>query len=305
MQKLLALIVFATLSVSTQVSAVDFPEGASPFFFNSPTAYSSQYFDTILQAYNLQLDPAAAIPFTYAKVSDGKATLNAVPTAYEPQLYHTIFSAYGLELTVANAKEKLKIGSYAKVVNDSVVFGGSPMAYGGKEWANILSAYSLAHSQETVTPAPAKQTTTPVVVGDDDGDGVPNDRDACPDTPKYAAVDERGCWALDSAVLFDFDKAVIKKEFYSLLDNTKAAFDNAPKMKVQIEGHADSTGPEAYNQNLSERRAKAVVKYLVEKVGIAADRLSAIGFGELKPAFTNDTKEGQAKNRRVEFTPAK
>ncbi|MEE4242987.1 MAG: hypothetical protein V2I36_16110, partial [Desulfopila sp.] len=95
MRKLLALIVFIMLSISTQASAIDFPEGASPFFFNSPTAYSSQYFDKILQAYNLQLDPSAEIPFTYAKVSDGNVKLNAVSRAYEPKQYHAIFSAYG------------------------------------------------------------------------------------------------------------------------------------------------------------------------------------------------------------------
>ena len=299
MRKLITFIIFAALFAGTQVSAIDFPQGASPYFFDSPTAYSSQYFDKILQAYTLQLDPTAAIPFTYAKVKDGKAQLNADPTAYDPKLYHAIFTAYGLELTVQNAKEILKISSYAKVVGDKIVFGDSPMAYGSEEWANILSAYSLPMKQ-VEAPAPA-----PMAIGDDDGDGVPNDRDDCPDTPKYAAVDERGCWALKSAVLFDFDKAVIKKEYYSLLDDTRKAFDNAPMMKVVVEGHADSTGPEKYNQNLSERRAKAIVKYLIDKVGIAADRLSAVGYGEMKPAYPNDTKENRSKNRRVEFTPAK
>jgi OOP family OmpA-OmpF porin len=74
-------------------------------------------------------------------------------------------------------------------------------------------------------------------------------------------------------------------------------------MKVMIEGHADSTGPEAYNQKLSERRANAVMGYLVNSVGISKDRLTAVGYGESRPAYPNDTPENQAKNRRVEFTP--
>jgi OOP family OmpA-OmpF porin len=75
-------------------------------------------------------------------------------------------------------------------------------------------------------------------------------------------------------------------------------------MSVAIEGHADSTGPDAYNQKLSERRAKAVMAYLVNTVGIDPSRLTAVGYGESRPAYPNDTPENQAKNRRVEFTPA-
>jgi len=105
------------------------------------------------------------------------------------------------------------------------------------------------------------------------------------------------------ALLFDFDSAVIKEEIYPVLNYTKEAFDAYPNMKVQVDGHTDSSGPEAYNQKLSERRAEAVMNYLVNTVGIAQDRLTAVGYGESRPAYANNTEERMAKNRRVEFTP--
>ena len=69
---------------------------------------------------------------------------------------------------------------------------------------------------------------------------------------------------------------------------------------LEIIGHTDSTGPEAYNQGLSERRAKSVQDYLVSK-GIRASRLTAKGYGESMPVASNDTEAGRAENRRVEL----
>ena len=75
-------------------------------------------------------------------------------------------------------------------------------------------------------------------------------------------------------------------------------------MKVEIDGHTDNTGSAAYNMNLSERRAKSVMKYFVDK-GVEAGQLTTKGFGFTKLAASNDTKEGRTKNRRVELTPVK
>lgn len=299
MRKFMVLLFFCILFAGGSASAIDFPQGNKPGFNESPTAYSSQFFDRIMQAYGLSFVKESTVPASYAKVSGDQASFNATPIAYDPASYHAILTGYGLQLTVDDAANKLKVPSYATVQGDKIMFGSSTaIAYGGTEWTNILDAYSLPEPPAAPEPSAVTQ------VADDDGDGVPNDRDACPDTPRYAAVDERGCWALSAAVLFDFDKAVIRNEYRHLLDDTKKVYDSAPQMRVQVEGHADSTGPERYNQGLSERRAKAVVKYLIEKVGIAPERLTAVGFGEAKPAYTNDTKDGRAKNRRVEFTPA-
>jgi OOP family OmpA-OmpF porin len=73
-------------------------------------------------------------------------------------------------------------------------------------------------------------------------------------------------------------------------------------VRVRVEGHTDATGPEDYNQTLSERRANSVRKILVEN-GVSASRLDAVGFGESRPIASNDTREGRALNRRVELVP--
>lgn len=103
-----------------------------------------------------------------------------------------------------------------------------------------------------------------------------------------------------SAIRFDFDKAVIRPEFYPLLDEGIERLKKHPERKVEIEGHTCSIGPAEYNMGLSIRRAQSVKDYLVEK-GISADRLSIKGYGLTKPAADNKTLEGRRINRRVEF----
>jgi OOP family OmpA-OmpF porin len=139
---------------------------------------------------------------------------------------------------------------------------------------------------------------------DSDGDGVTDDLDRCPNTPKGATVDARGCWTYAAVVLYDLNSAEIKSEAFPMLDEAVLILNENPTMKVEIDGHTDNTGSAAYNMNLSERRAKSVMKYFVDK-GVEAGQLNTKGFGFTKPAASNDTKEGRAKNRRVELTPVK
>lgn len=103
-----------------------------------------------------------------------------------------------------------------------------------------------------------------------------------------------------SDVLFDFDKAVIKSDFVPELDRWVEYFKNNPLVTADIYGHADSTGPTSYNQKLSERRAEAVIQYIVDR-GVKRERFTAKGYGETQPAAPNDTREGRQKNRRVEL----
>jgi OOP family OmpA-OmpF porin len=146
-------------------------------------------------------------------------------------------------------------------------------------------------------PAPVEK----VVILDSDGDGVPDNLDKCPGTPKGAKVNADGCWVIAN-VLFDFDKSNIKPQFSHLLDEVAVVFQNNPGLRAQIEGHTDSIGTEAYNLKLSMRRANAVIDYLVRK-GVGKHRLSAEGFGFSQPIATNETAEGRALNRRVQIVP--
>src|SRR5205814_2017578 len=90
-------------------------------------------------------------------------------------------------------------------------------------------------------------------------------------------------------------------KYYPILDEVAATLKKNPKIqKVRIEGYADATGPDAFNDRISQERAAEVVSYLISR-GIAADRLDAVGYGPGKPSSDNDTENGRAKNRRVIF----
>jgi len=89
-----------------------------------------------------------------------------------------------------------------------------------------------------------------------------------------------------------------------ILDNVVAVLKKLSDLNIEIQGHTDSDGSEIYNQNLSEKRAVSVKKYLVSS-GISKTRLSTVGVGESMPVAENNTAEGKAKNRRIEFIPMK
>jgi OOP family OmpA-OmpF porin len=101
-------------------------------------------------------------------------------------------------------------------------------------------------------------------------------------------------------VLFDFDKSTIKPEAAAILDRLVVFMNENKDKRVNLSGHTDSIGTDAYNQKLSERRAASVKNYLTKK-GVDTSRISSQGFGETKPIADNKTKEGRAKNRRVEI----
>ena len=101
-------------------------------------------------------------------------------------------------------------------------------------------------------------------------------------------------------LLFGFDKSAITDEMIPVLEQVKMILDEEPDTKFVLSGHTDSTGPEAYNQGLSERRAASVKNWLVSN-GVAASKLEAKGYGETQAKYDNSTKEGRKLNRRVEM----
>jgi len=109
---------------------------------------------------------------------------------------------------------------------------------------------------------------------------------------------EKGRATID--VQFDTNKAVVKKKYHDEIAKFADVINRHPELKVVIEGHTDNVGGKAFNQRLSEKRAKSVVKYMVDKFKVDKDRLSAKGYGLTKPIASNKTKDGRQKNRRVE-----
>ena len=140
---------------------------------------------------------------------------------------------------------------------------------------------------------------------DSDGDGVPDFLDKCPGTPAGAPVDSDGCeidhTIVVSTVNFAFDSAALDAEARSILDAHLPQLTGSTSLiSITVNGHTDSTGPEGYNQQLSERRAQSVANYLVNQ-GVDASKLSVVGHGESQPIASNATSQGRAENRRVEL----
>lgn len=152
------------------------------------------------------------------------------------------------------------------------------------------------------TPAPAAAPAAP----DADGDGVPDSRDACPDTPRNYAVDDRGCpipveevARVDLKVNFDFDRSEVKSEFLPEIKRVADFMIQYPDVVIELEGHTDSAGTEEYNQALSQRRTAAVRDVMINTYRVQATRVTATGYGESRPAASNDAAAGRAENRRV------
>ena len=142
---------------------------------------------------------------------------------------------------------------------------------------------------------------------DSDGDGVPDYLDKCPGTPAGAKVDSDGCEIIGDITInvtadhFAFDSAELKPAMMSELDDVATRVrDSKGDERLMIVGHTDSTGPEAYNLGLSERRADAAAAYLMQQ-GVASDRITTSGRGESDPIADNSTREGRSMNRRVEI----
>jgi OOP family OmpA-OmpF porin len=158
---------------------------------------------------------------------------------------------------------------------------------------------------------------------DTDGDGVYDYLDKCPGTPAGVKVDQDGCpppvvqkivpqaaSAMETAIVekgrvtlnveFDTAKATIRKSSQEEIAKLAAVLKKYPDLKILIEGHTDNVGNAKYNEKLSQQRADAIRKNLVDQYGIVASRLNTKGYGLTKPIASNATKEGRQKNRRVE-----
>ncbi|ACY17302.1 OmpA/MotB domain protein [Haliangium ochraceum DSM 14365] len=146
---------------------------------------------------------------------------------------------------------------------------------------------------------------------DRDGDTIVDRLDNCPD--EAGPVENQGCvkeqlvQITDNQIIildrvyFETDKARIRSRSFALLNNVVQVLEAHPEIaNVRIEGHTDDRGSDAYNLDLSDRRAASVVSFLIE-AGVDPVRLQSVGYGETRPVRENGSREGRAANRRVEF----
>lgn len=143
---------------------------------------------------------------------------------------------------------------------------------------------------------------------DSDGDGVPDYQDQCPNTPARAKVDENGCQVVLTSDLretlyieFELGRAEVRATSMDEVNKIANMMYEYPSARLLIEGHSDSSGARAFNLSLSEQRADAVKRILVQRHEIDESRIETVGYGPDKPIANNDTAEGRAQNRRVEI----
>jgi outer membrane protein OmpA-like peptidoglycan-associated protein len=142
-----------------------------------------------------------------------------------------------------------------------------------------------------------------------DGDGVNDEEDKCPDQP--GSKENNGCPIIpkeipvkikyeSTSVKFNSSSNKLTNDSRQSLNDIASIMQGNPQLHLTISGYTDSTGRPAHNLSLSRQRAEVVKSYLVGK-GITADRITTIGYGQLRPVADNNTEEGKALNRRVEF----
>ncbi|MEY4589486.1 MAG: OmpA domain protein [Pseudomonadota bacterium] len=174
--------------------------------------------------------------------------------------------------------------------------------------AALSVGFGFALGHKAAAPA-APVAAAPVAAAplDSDNDGVTDDLDKCPGTAAKLKVDAVGCPIIlkenvnvSLQVLFDTNSDVVKPEFDSEVKKVADFLEQYQGTTAEIEGHTDSRGSNALNKTLSQKRADAIVKVLVEKFGVSAARLKAVGYGEEQLIVKNDkTAAEQAQNRRV------
>ncbi|RUO64867.1 OmpA family protein [Idiomarina ramblicola] len=158
-------------------------------------------------------------------------------------------------------------------------------------------------------PAPQPEPQPEPKQVDSDGDGVVDSKDQCANTPKNYSVDENGCILYENETIteellveFDLNSSNIRSGERSDIQDMAEFMKEHPQLDITIHGHTDSTGEAEYNQWLSERRAEAVANALVEKHGIARNRVDFKGHGESQPKVRENSAADRQDNRRIEAT---
>jgi len=137
---------------------------------------------------------------------------------------------------------------------------------------------------------------------DSDHDGVIDSLDKCPGTPAGVAVDAQGCPLKGSVTLegvtFELNSATLAASSQRVLDDVADGLRKHPRLRVELQGHTDSSGSDQYNMRLSQKRAESVKNYLLQQ-GVPSTQLISKGYGESQPIADNTSAEGRAHNRRV------
>jgi outer membrane protein OmpA-like peptidoglycan-associated protein len=218
--------------------------------------------------------------------------------------------AVGLSFPVGEARSYW-LGPFVRYFQ---IVQGNRTGFDNRDARTIVFGVSLEtgtrFTRSSFTDEPPAVAAVQATRPDRDGDGVPDDVDACPDMRGPAS--NMGCPIYEKIVVkpdklelkekiqFAWDQAVIERVSYPALDEVAKALQDNQGFRVAIEGHASSEGADDHNQSLSSRRAEAVLEYLANR-GVSRDRLVSKGFSSSRPTESNVTQSGREANRRVEF----
>ena len=240
--------------------------------------------------------------------NDFKETIGTLETGFQTMLHPHFLLDVGARPYYSFRTERWDAEVYAGL---NFIIGGSSEKEEPAPVENVVSdsdgdGVPDERDQCANTPAGAQVDATGCEL-DDDNDSIVNSMDECPNTPAGALVDDKGCQKyLDKDVKetlyveFGHDKAEVRQTSYPSLENLAEGMRQYPSANLVLEGHTDSTGSAAYNKKLSQQRADAVKTVLVDHYNVSADRITTVGYGEEKPIADNKTSEGRAENRRVE-----
>lgn len=267
------------------------------------TAQLTKQLETAKASLETELAAKAAMQQTLAEAISTRERLLAQMDSLNTRLASSVSPEQVAEQTQAAQGE---LQQQLLACNERLVAAKAAIA------ANTTVASTQAIEPPVALVAPAKvvelaamEPAAGVVSQEDkDADGVPDRKDLCPGSPATAAVDSTGCTpdmpiALDG-VNFRYDSDALTNPSRAALDQVAAVLREQPSVRVEIAGHSDTQGNAAYNLWLSEQRAKSVMSYLVSQ-GVPEARLSAHGYGGSQPIADNTTREGLARNRRVEL----
>ena len=234
----------------------------------------------------------------YAKAGLNHMTNNANGVNYDQGSNFQLFGGLGAELYLQRRfSVRLELESYD---TDAALLSLNLIKRFGFKSKTRLKSEVLPKAEPQILDI------VPVVV-DSDLDGFLDDEDQCPYTPEGLTVDDRGCAEFDgklgdliASIQFEVNSASLTETSKTSLSEIVNMLKVYPAVKIDVQAHSDNTGSARYNKSLSQKRAESVVDYLRQK-NITGSRLTAEGFGEERPVAENTTKDGRAKNRRVEF----
>jgi OOP family OmpA-OmpF porin len=255
----------------------------------------------------------------YAKVGLNHMTNEGDGIAYESKNKGQLFAGLGAELYLPQKfSVRFEIDSYdsdASLFSLNIIkrFGFKsripslpPLPIVDKNLQQQEQFVAMVQDLPVTAAGPKVIQLMPVIL-DTDLDGLLDDEDQCPYTPKGVTINELGCATYDGNIGDLIANVRFEVSSIALTEPSKIALNEIVDMlstyqgvEIEVHAHSDNSGSASHNKKLSQKRAESVVRYLQNKK-ITADRLEPIGYGEEKPIADNATIEGRAKNRRVEF----